>query len=113
MSSEVVDFGRIIMENNMNSSYTRYSYGVTVLTHKGIKTTTSVGSEFDDYLMTLDSADSRQGRVPPRAQYRPDIIASLFYNSPGYWWYPLQFNSYFDPFEALKSGNPISIPELL
>lgn len=106
-------FGTIFMENKTNSSYTRYSYGVNVLTHKGINTTTSVGSEFDDFLLTLDNADSRQGRVPKFAAYRPDTIARLFYGSPGYWWYPLQFNSYFDPFEALSPGDTINIPELL
>jgi len=99
--------------NGANASYTRYAYGVTFLKHKGTITTTSVGSEYDDFTASLDSVGFRQGRVPKFAAYRPDTIARLFYGSPGYWWYPLQYNSYFDPFESLTPGDFIKIPELV
>ena len=100
------------MANKTNASYTRYSYGVNYLNHKGTITTTSVGSEYDNFLVSLNGLESRQGRVPKFAAYRPDNIANLFYGSPGYWWYALQFNSYFDPFEALKPGDYIKFPEM-
>ena len=99
-------------KNDTSKSYTRYNYGVNYLQHKNRTTSTTVGSEYDNFLLTLNNVESRQGKVPKFAAYRPDNIANLFYGSPGYWWYPLQYNSYFDPFEALKPGDYIKIPEM-
>tara|TARA_R110000796_G_scaffold81312_2_gene179167 strand:+ start:494 stop:808 length:315 start_codon:yes stop_codon:yes gene_type:complete len=98
--------------NNTSKSYTRYNYGVNHLQHKGKTTTTSVGSVYDNFLMSLDGAPSRAGRVPAFCNERPDQISDIFYDTPGYWWYLLQYNSYFDPFETLSRGAIISIPEL-
>ena len=47
------------MVNKANASYTRYSYGVNYLNHKGTITTTSVGSEYDNFLLTLNNVESR------------------------------------------------------
>ena len=102
-----------ITTNNMGKSYTRYNFGVEYLTHKGKTTTTSVGSDYDNMVMTLNSVPSRSGRIPAMFKERPDLISDTFYDSPGYWWYPMQFNSYFDPFEDLQAGAAISIPNLV
>lgn len=93
-------------------SYSRYYYGVVNLKHKGTITTTSVGSSYDDFLLSLDSAPSQPGRVPSFCANRPDTIADIFYESPGYWWYAMQYNSFLDPFESLNAGDDIFIPEL-
>jgi|TARA_A100000172_G_scaffold61719_3_gene41095 hypothetical protein len=101
-----------IVTNDSSKSYTRYNYGVTYLNHKERTTTTSVGSEYDDFLIRFDGVSSKAGRVPSFCTARPDQISEIFYDSPGYWWYTMQYNSYFDPFENLTAGSTISIPEL-
>jgi len=99
--------------NSTDKSYTRYNYGIEYINHKGRLVTTSVGSKYDDFLIRLNGVESRAGRVPPMFIGRPDLISDVFYDTPGYWWYPMQFNSYFDPFENLQAGATISIPDLL
>jgi len=98
--------------NNSSMSSTRYKFGVTTLLHREKYVTTSVGSSFDSFVMNLKSKQSRAGKVPPAVEQRPDLISNVFYDSPGYWWYVMQYNGISDPFEELKSGSPISIPEL-
>jgi len=95
-----------------SNSYSRYSYGVVHLKHKGTITTTSVGSSYDDFLLSLGAVSSRKGRVPSYCANRPDAISDIFYDSPGYWWYAMQYNSIFDPFESLNAGDHINIPEM-
>jgi|TARA_A100000172_G_scaffold41301_3_gene25214 hypothetical protein len=101
-----------LIENKTNSSRTRYSYGYTVLEHRGKRTTTSVGSNFDQYLPVMYQASNKEGRIPPECGNRPDAIADIFYDSPGYWWYVMQYNGISDPFEQLNRGDRILIPEL-
>ena len=98
--------------NNQSPSSSRYTYGYIRLKHKGEITTTSVGSSYDDFLLDLDSRPSRPGRIPPYCSNRPDLLADIFYESPGYWWYAMQYNSFVDPFEYLNPGDEIFIPEL-
>ena len=102
-----------IRSNKDSKSYSRYSYGVATLEHKGKVTTTSVGSEYDDFLLTLNGKEAREGRMPKFVENRPDLVSNIFYSTPGYWWYPMQYNSVFDPFENLNAGARINIPELL
>ena len=102
----------MISTENTSKSYTRYNYGVMYLNHKERLTTTSVGSEYDDFLKRLDGVSVKTGRVPSFCKERPDQISDIFYDTPGYWWYTMQYNSYFDPFEDLAAGSTISIPEL-
>lgn len=99
-------------KNDTSKSYTRYNYGVNYLQHKNRTTSTTVGSEYDTFLENLDGIPGREGRVPSFCKARPDAISDIFYESPGYWWYAMQYNSYFDPFENLTAGASISIPEL-
>ncbi len=98
--------------SSTTKSYTRYNYGVVYLNHKGKNTTTSVGSEYDDFLVTLENIPSREGRMPKFVENRPDLVANIFHDSPGYWWYTMQYNSTFDPFEDLNAGDRINIPVL-
>lgn len=100
------------IENTNSPSYSRYSYGYVNLKHKGVITTTSVGSEYDDFLLSMNLINGRPGVVPPFCSNRPDLIADIFYDSPGYWWYPMQYNNITDPFESLNRGDDIFIPPL-
>ena len=103
------------MENNKNSnlmSSTRYNFGVTNLMHKDKYVTTSVGSSYDAFVANMANKQARPGIVPSFTDQRPDLISNIFYDSPGYWWYVMQYNGISDPFEELKSGSNISIPEL-
>ena len=69
-------------------------------------------SDSDDDDDDDEDGKSKKGKVPAMVQQRPDLISNIFYNSPGYWWYIMQYNGITDPFEELKAGQPISIPEL-
>ena len=102
------------MVNKDNSpSYSRYSFGSTVLKHKDKYVTTSLGSvEYEIFLRTLTLKNSRLGTVPHMVEARPDLISNIFYDTPGYWWYVMQYNGITDPFEQLKSGDTLNIPEL-
>ncbi len=102
------------MVNKDNSpSYSRYSFGSTVLKHKDKYVTTSLGSaEYETFLGTFTLKNSRVGTVPSMVEARPDLISNIFYDTPGYWWYVMQYNGITDPFEQLKSGDTLNIPEL-
>ena len=102
-----------IKDNKDKKSYSRYSHGVFFQSHKGKLVSTSVGSSYDDFLISLNAVPSKEGRVPPYCANRPDTISNIFYETPGYWWYPMQYNSFTDPFEDLNPGDKILIPELL
>jgi len=43
---------------------------------------------------------------------RPDIISSLAYNDPDYWWVIFEFNGIRDPLFDLKIGQNLRIPEI-
>jgi len=98
--------------NKDTPSLSRYSYGVTVLKHRNKFVTTSLGSDFDSYLNSMEFTKSRKGKVPAMVQHRPDLISNIFYDTPGYWWYVMQYNGITDPFEQLNPGDDIDIPEL-
>ena len=101
-----------ITTNDNKTSYTRYSYGVTLLQHKGNLVTTSVGSEYDTFIASLKNKPNFTGSVPRMYESRPDLISDVFFDSPGYWWYIMQYNNMVDPFEELRGGAPLLIPEL-
>jgi len=41
---------------------------------------------------------------------RLDLIASVFYNEPRYWWFLAQYNSILDPFTEITPGRILLIP---
>ena len=102
------------MANNDNNSMSmsRYNYGVTTLLHKNFLVTTTLGSSYDMFLDSLASKESRPGKVPSFVKQRPVLISNVFYDTPGYWWYIMQFNGITDPFEELLGGAAINIPAL-
>jgi len=101
------------MENNNSPSYTRYIFGAVTLKHKGKFVSTTLGSpQYESFLTTLERKNSKEGNVPLMVENRPDLISDIFYDTPGYWWYILQYNGIVDPFEELSAGDIIHIPEL-
>jgi hypothetical protein len=101
-----------IKTNETKPSYSRYNFGSVTLSHKGRPVTTSVGSSFDDFIRRLPSKEAKKGRVPFQYANRPDLISNIFYDTPGYWWYVMQYNGIVDPFEQLNPGDTLDIPEL-
>lgn len=92
---------------------TRYNYGVNKVTHKGKVITTSVGSEMDDFISTIENKyQYKIGSVPSEHDVRPDLTSFLFYDTVSRWWLMLQYNNINDPFEGYTAGASIKIPEL-
>ena len=102
----------MIITKNTNPSYTRYNFGSTQLKHRGKVVTTSVGSAYDQFIISMSSKPNFQGSVPRMYENRPDLISEVFFDTPGYWWYIMQYNNIVDPFEELSAGVPLLIPEL-
>lgn len=91
---------------NANSVYNRYSR----LVHGG---TTEVGNNRLEYhersVFPTDETDIVYA-IERQFSGRPDMIASLFYNEPRYWWVIAQHNNVLDPFSELVTGRLIYIP---
>jgi hypothetical protein len=91
----------------------RYFYGQSSISHKGVVVKTSVGSEMDDFIVDLDKRFAyKNGRLPIQHAHRPDLISNLFYGNVKWWWMILQSNGFNDPFEQLNAGDIIRIPKL-
>ena len=91
----------------------RYSKGVIGIKHRGVTVTTSVGTQMDDFISSMESFyNYEKGRVPIMHSNRPDLISNTFYDSPSKWWFLMHFNGVTDPFEGFNSGDPILLPTL-
>jgi hypothetical protein len=92
---------------------TRYNEGVITVSHKGKDITTSVGSQMDDFISTMDTRYTYQiGKIPAEHDVRPDLTSFVFYDTVSRWWLMLQFNNINDPFEGYTAGKFIKIPNL-
>tara|TARA_R110000796_G_scaffold60666_4_gene140459 strand:+ start:22426 stop:22731 length:306 start_codon:yes stop_codon:yes gene_type:complete len=101
------------MKDNRYGKLSRYHYGVTYIEHKGVKVSTSVGTEMDNAIETMPvDYNYKLGKVPLMFENRPDNISNIFYDSPKHWWLVMQFNGFNDPFEFFGAGEEIRIPEL-
>ena len=91
----------------------RYNYGVMQVQHKGVTTTTTVGTPYFDNFdpVGLFPGDYKVVRLPVQYSHRPDLVSYAFYNTPGYWWYIMQINNITDPFEELISAQPLLLPK--
>ena len=89
---------------------TRYNEGVITVSHKGKDITTSVGSQMDDFISTMDTRYTYQiGKIPAEHDVRPDLTSFVFYDTVSRWWLMLQFNNINDPFEGYTAGIFIKI----
>ena len=101
------------MTSKTKLSLSRYYFGVNEVAHKGVTTTTSLGSEADDFIENLNKRVSyKSGKIPIEHGYRPDLTSHIFYDSVRYWWMLLQYNNINDPFEGFKVQDRILIPKL-
>ena len=92
---------------------TRYNEGVITVSHKGKDVTTSVGSQMDDFISTMDTRYTYEiGKIPSEHDVRPDLTSFVFYDTVSRWWLMLQFNNITDPFEGYTAGKFIKIPNL-
>jgi hypothetical protein len=96
-----------------NKSLSRYNYGVIYQEHKGVTTSTAVGTPYFDNFNPINAnpREYKLGRLPLQFSHRPDLISHAFYNTPGYWWYIMQLNNITDPFESLNSAELLIFPK--
>lgn len=92
---------------NTNSLYNKYSRyvggGVTERANNRIEWWERMSLEKDDTDMVYTIENFYEGRL--------DLIASVFYNEPRYWWVIAQYNNILDPFAETKPGRIILIPQ--
>ena len=102
----------ITFRQNRNKSV-RGEFGEIFINHKGKAIPTSVGSPA--YESTFGGSNINfakiTGNIPEGYAHRPELIASLFMNSPKNWWMICERNAIFDVFEQLNSGDLINIPK--
>ena len=93
---------------------TRYKFGENIVLHKGVRTTTSVGSiQYDNFVADIENVFQYDiGFIPFQFAHRPDLISNLFYGTPEYWWLLMLVNGVTDPFEQFKPGDRIKIPRI-
>lgn len=90
----------------------QYSFGLTIVTHKGKKVATSLNSSFEDFYKKLDNRNIayKVGYIPAGFEHRPDLISNLFYGKPTFDWLICYYNNISDPFNELNVGDRILIP---
>tara|TARA_R110000744_G_scaffold279245_1_gene391502 strand:- start:201 stop:509 length:309 start_codon:yes stop_codon:yes gene_type:complete len=100
------------MKPSRKKSLSRYNYGVVSQEHKGVVTTTAVGTPyFDSFNPVLTSPTGfKLGNIPIQFSHRPDLISHSFFKTPGYWWYIMMLNNLVDPFEDLATGDDLILP---
>lgn len=80
--------------------------------HKGKKVLTSVGSElYEGSVREMISQTRELGVIPAGYAHRPDLIGNLYFDDPSNWWVVCEMNAVTDPFEQLKIGDEVSLPE--
>ena len=99
------------MKNKNTGS--RSSFGEIMVSHKGVRIPTSVGSTQYENTFGGDSNRSFEGiagKIPAGYEHRPDLISNLYLDTPAGWWIICERNSAFDVFEQLNAGDSIGIP---
>ena len=87
-------------------------YGYNEIYHKGKTVLTTVGSpSYEAGVRELaESPFNTEGFIPAGYEHRPDLIANLFFENVSSWSVLMQMNGIFDPFESLKLGDRIVVP---
>ena len=89
--------------NSLFNKYSRYVAGGTTETANGKI------EWWDKNQMPSDSSDVSYA-VEDFYVGRLDLIASVFYNEPRYWWVIAQYNNILDPFSEITGGRILMIP---
>jgi hypothetical protein len=94
------------MANNQDSLYNKYSRyvagGTTETANSKIEWWERLTFEKDESDSVYVVENFYEGRL--------DLIASVFYNEPRYWWVIAQYNNILDPFSEVKAGRMLLIP---
>jgi|688.fasta_scaffold06158_7 hypothetical protein len=98
----------------MEVKISRYDNGVVKQIHKTATVTTVVGHPYFDYITQFSDSvlSGKVGFVPLGYEHRPDLISTVFYGTPAYWWILMLANNVSDPFEGFNVGDRIVIPNL-
>lgn len=89
--------------NSLQNKFSRYVAGGT---------TEVANSRLEWWERTLFDASNTDIAYTVENFYegRLDLIASVFYNEPRYWWVIAQFNNILDPFKETIAGRVLIIP---
>lgn len=92
--------------NNKNSLYNRYSRYVAG------GTTERANDRLEWWERNIFPRDDSDivYAVENFYEQRLDLIASVFYNEPRYWWFLAQYNNILDPFTEITAGRFLLIP---
>ena len=95
-------------------AFSRYDLGQIRYPHRNVLVTSTVGSKKQDYrtINLNDIYDYDVGTVPPGYEHRPDLISSVFYGTPSFWFLLMEVNNIPDPYEGFNVGDEILIPRL-
>lgn len=91
---------------NTNSVLNRYSR----LVHGGATEVANGRLEWHDRVVFPTDETDIVYAVERQYAGRPDMIASIFYNEPRYWWVIAQHNNILDPFSEMVTGRLLYIP---
>jgi len=98
-------------------SGSRSSFGQIIISHKGKKIPTSVGSKEYEGLFGGEKStilfNYDNGKIPNGYAHRPELMSNLFLGSANLWWIICERNAIFDVFEQLNPGDYIKIPKSL
>ena len=92
--------------NNSNSLYNKYSRYVAGGTSE------EANGKIEWWERTIFQSDPTDiiYAVENFYENRLDLIASVFYNEPRYWWIIAQYNNVIDPFSEITAGRVLRIP---
>lgn len=82
------------------------------LYHKGKTISTTVGSIiYEGTVNRIQTTTGEEKFIPAGYAHRPDLISNLFFGGPENWWSVMAINGLSDPFESLKVGDRIGLPD--
>jgi len=94
------------MANNQDSLFNKYSRyvagGTTETANSKIEWWERISFERDETDIAYTVENFYEGRL--------DLISSVFYNDPRYWWLIAQYNNILDPFSEITPGRVLLIP---
>ena len=95
----------------MMANLGHYDLGYEDVTHRGVVIRTIVGNQNADKTITqLDQIPYKVGYIPAGYEYRPDLIANLFFNSVHYYWFVALVNNFTDVFEDFTVNTRLKLP---
>lgn len=91
------------MQNSLYLSTSRYVHGGVT------ETTNNYIEHWERIVFPRDNTD-RVYTVENLYEGNPQVISTLFYGEPRYWWFICQFNNILDPISEIVAGRVLIIP---